>query len=395
MLFIAHALAALLVTAAAPEVAQAEPANGGRLVVERLHAASLENTVTGEDPERTVAVYLPPSYLIQSMRRFPVLYLLHGIGDTQGVWLNPRNDDDPWDTIPRLMDRGIAAGRLAEMIVVMPDMRSRAGGSFYADSSATGRWEELTVRELPAWVDGKYRTIARAESRGIAGHSMGGYGAIMAGMKHPQVFSVVFAMNPATLGWSNDLSADNPAFRTVLGRGGWEELDGFYERAVIAIAQAFSPDPDRPPFFADFPYQIDDLDQLVPAEPAHSAWQERFPIHLARRYRDNLTRLAGLRFDSGYDDQYSHIPPTAREFSRVLGELEVPHVFEEYNGDHRNRLWGRTGRLYTEVLPWFSLLLESQAASDRWRKSGQVQFSAKLDSTQYRPERKAEAHNAL
>jgi S-formylglutathione hydrolase FrmB len=49
----------------------------------------------------------------------------------------------------------------------------------------TGQWEDFVSRELVAWVDEHYRTLARSDSRGIAGHSMGGYGAIMLAMKHP------------------------------------------------------------------------------------------------------------------------------------------------------------------------------------------------------------------
>lgn len=81
---------------------------------------------------------------------------------------------------------------------------------------------------------------------------------------------------------------------------------------------------------------------------------------MVEKYRANLTALRGIRFDSGYEDQFTHIPPTARSFSSVLTAQGIDHVFEEYNGDHRNRLWGRRGRLATEVFPYFWLLLDSQ-----------------------------------
>lgn len=73
-----------------------------------------------------------------------------------------------------------------------------------------------------------------------------------------------------------------------------------------------------------------------------------------------MSRLRGLRFDSGYEDEFTHIPPSARAFSSALTARGIEHVFEEYNGDHRNRLWGRTGRLATELLPYFWNLLDSQ-----------------------------------
>jgi hypothetical protein len=170
-------------------------------------------------------------------------------------------------------------------------------------------------------------------------------------------------MNPAVIDWAADLSIDNPAFRSILERSDASELQGFYEPAVICIAQAFSPNRERPPFHADLPFRLEG-DALVPDEPAFAKWEAHFPANMAERYSDNLKKLAGLRFDSGYEDEFTHIPVTSRELSRRLTELGVPHVFEEYNGDHRNRMWGRTGRLYTEVLPWFSLLLEGEGAEE-------------------------------
>lgn len=337
----------------------------GRQSVQVVHGPSLETTVTGEDPDRNVAVYLPPSYATSPDRRYPVLFLLHGIGGTDRDWSPAAGDPvDRFGTTERLMNEGIASGRLAEMIVVMPDQMTRAGGSFYTNSTVTGRWEDFTVRDLLTWVDGTYRTLPRAESRGIAGHSMGGYGAIMIGMKYPDVFSVVYGMNPAVLGWGGDLTADNPAFRNVLERHGWKELQGLWENGIICASQAFSPNPHKAPFFADVPFVMTN-GKLAPNGAPHEAWEGRFPILLAPRYRDNLLKLRGLRFDSGTGDEFTHIPVTSRELSRVLTDLGVSHVFEEYNGDHRNRLWGQTGRMYTEVLPWFSLLLKKDEGSTR------------------------------
>ena len=82
------------------------------------------------------------------------------------------------------------------------------------------------------------------------------------------------------------------------------------------------------------------------------------PLNMAADNKQNLMKLRGLRFDTAWDDEFTHIPITVRAFARKLDELGVKFRFEEYNGDHRNRMWGREGRLYTEVLPYFSALLE-------------------------------------
>lgn len=336
----------------------------GRLVQEKIHGVSLEKNVTGELPDRNVAIYLPPTYNTAPNKRFPVVYLLHGIGDTEKeftvAW---ENQTETWGTVQGLMNQGIAEGRFGEMIIVMPDQRTKAFGSFYANSSVTGNWEDFTVKELVNYVDGKYRTIAKQESRGIAGHSMGGYGAITLGMKHPDIFSVVYAMNPSILGWAKDFTIENPAFKLSLTAKSFDELmnGGIYAIGTVTVAQAFSPNPNKPPFYANFPF-VEINGKLQPAQPAFSRWEENFPVNMVKKYRSNLLKLRGLRFDSGYEDEFLFIPPNSRALSAELTKNGIEHTFEEYNGDHRNRLHGRTGRLYTEVLPYFWLLLESQQA---------------------------------
>jgi S-formylglutathione hydrolase len=339
-------------------------AQDGRLVREKIHGASLEKTVTGEAADRSVSVYLPPGYDQFPNKRYPVIYLLHGITDTDSTWLSPwTRSSDPWQTVPGVMNRGITERRFGEMIVVMPDEKTNWGGSFYTNSSVTGNWEDFTVKDLVTYIDGKYRTIARASSRGIAGHSMGGYGAIKLGMKHPDVFSVVYGINPAVLGWGRDLTIDNPAFSFLLthNASGPDEVmkGGFYALGIVVVGQAFSPNPNRTPLFFDLPFALVD-GKPQPVEPAFSQWHENMPVNMVEKYQANLRKLRGIRFDSGYEDQFTHIPPTARALSEALTARGIDHVFEEYNGDHRNRMWGRTGRMATEILPYFWLLLDSQ-----------------------------------
>jgi S-formylglutathione hydrolase FrmB len=342
----------LLLLTALPGVCAEE----GKIVRETIHGASLEKNPAGESADRWVSVYLPPSYEKVPKKRYPVLYLLHGIGDTDEMWMEKK---EAYANIKDLMDRGIAEGRFGEMLVVMPHERTEWYGSFYVNSAWTGNWEDFTSGDLVRAIDGKYRTLARAASRGIAGHSMGGYGAITLGMKHPEVFSVVYGMNPALLGWGGDMCIENPAFASVQKMTTREQVlaGGVYPAAIVCVAQAFSPNPERPPFHVDFPFALVD-GKLQPAEPAFSRWEANMPVHMVTRYRGNLQKLRGLRFDSGWDDEYSHIVLQSRELSRTLTSQGIEHIFEEYNGDHRNRLRGRTGRLYLAVLPYFGLLLD-------------------------------------
>jgi enterochelin esterase-like enzyme len=337
-------------------------AQAGTTIREKLESKFIQKTVTKENPVREVSVYLPPSYRKSQKKRYPVVFLLHGIGDTDETWTR---DGRNWESIQRIMDRGIAEGRFGEMIVVMPNNRTNAAGSFYTNSSVTGNWEDFLVKELVPFIDGKYRTLARRASRGVAGHSMGGYGALKFGMKYPETFSVAFGLNPGVLGWAEELSVTNPAFGITANAKGFDELLAEAQKGniiplgVVTVCQAFSPNPDKPPFFCDLPAKVVD-GKLERSEPGYSRWEANFPAQMAASYKENLKKLRGYRFDSGYEDEFKHIPPTSRQFSAELTKLGIDHIFEEYNGDHRNRLTGKGARLETEVFPYFWFLLDKK-----------------------------------
>lgn len=338
-------------------------AQEGRVVRETIRGKSLENNVTGESVERAVSIYLPPGYETSPDKRYPVVYLLHGIGDNDQNWTREwSKGNEGYGAIQDVMNKGIKEKRFGEMIVVMPDQRTKSFGSFYVNSSATGNWDDFTSKELVEYIDKNYQTLAKAESRGIAGHSMGGFGALTLGMKHPETFSVVYGMNPALLGWARDLSIENRAFIDSLNAKSLDELfraRNVFALGLITISQAVSPNPAKPPFYADLPFELRD-GQLVPAEPAFSKWQEYSADNLVKKYGDNLRKLRGLKFDSGNRDEFLFIIDNSRELSKQLAARGVSHIFEEYNGDHRNRLWGRNGRIISDVLPFFWFNLEHQ-----------------------------------
>ena len=183
----------------------------GRLVHETVHSVALERNLLADSPERSVYVYLPPSYASKTASHYPVIYLLHGYTASNKQWTADGHVD-----IGKLMDDLIGVGKVREMIVVMPDAKNKYGGSFYTDSPTTGNWEDFLTQELVKHIDAKYRTIPRASSRGIAGWSMGGYGAIKLGIKHPDIYGALYGLSACCLGWGSDLSLDNPAWDATL-----------------------------------------------------------------------------------------------------------------------------------------------------------------------------------
>ena len=336
-----------------------ELAGRGQLLELKVHGTALENNTLGFSTERDVRIYLPPSYASAVERHYSVVYVLHGITDPLTVWTVPWSDDEiDYGTLQNLMDRGVGAGLLQEMILVLFDARTPFFGCHYVNSPVKGNWQDFLTHDLVTYVDSNYRTLNRRESRGVMGHSMGGYGALRVGLDRPDIFSAVYGLSPSVLGWSGDLSAENPAFGILASEADPSEYfdSNFYVGAVIGISQAFSPNPDRPPFYADFPFKMSG-GEVVPNEPAHSLWESNFLANRIDSYLAQPLRLSGLRFDSAFTDEYTHIPPTSRAFSEALTDKGVEHTFEMFNGDHRNRLWGESGRLYSEVLPYLSRVL--------------------------------------
>jgi len=312
-----------------------------------IHVKALEGNLLGEPADQKIAVYLPPSYET-SDHRYPVVYLLHGIADTYDVWTKN------WK-IPQLLDRLIASGKIHEMIVVMPNGRTRLLGSFYANSPVAGRWEDYITSELVASIDRTFRTIARPESRGLTGHSMGGFGAIRLAMHHGDLYRAVYAMSPCCLDFVEDIGWGNPAWARV---NEFKSLDDaakalehgeFYPTAIIAFAQVITPNPSKP-LLADLPI-VTSHGELLPSDPTYTKWQDFFPIAEVAHDRENLRKLKAFAFDYGTSDQFAHIPVASRRLADRLSELRIPFTLSVYDGDHRNRV---VERLETIVFPFFS-----------------------------------------
>ena len=182
-------LALLTFTLASGERAGAQQPAAAKGTLERImvHGRALEGNLEGDSPDRPVVVYLPPSYARDTSRRYPVLYFLHGYTATAEAYVKSL-------AIPDSIDRAIAAGA-RELIVVVPDAFTKYSGSMFSNSPTTGFWETFVADDLTAYIDKRYRTIASKDSRGLAGHSMGGYGTMRIGMKQGHAFGALYAMS--------------------------------------------------------------------------------------------------------------------------------------------------------------------------------------------------------
>src|SRR6185503_17496757 len=279
----------------------AKTAPGGRLIELKVPAPSLKGNLLGDPAEQSIAVYLPPGYDTSSTARYPTLYLLHGYTATNGAWLNGYQGMK----LQVLMDDMIKSGKVGEMIVVAPNGWNAYKGGFYTNSTVAGGWEDYIYRDVVQYVDSHYRTFARAESRGIAGHSMGGYGALTLAMKHPDVFGAVYALSPCCLGIEGDFSAENPAWLPTLRLTSKEQLDKppksfgeFYQMAFVALAAALSPNPSHTPLLVDLPYR-ERNGQVEKNEPVYEQWRSKMPVYMVEDNKSNLLKLRGIFFDYG------------------------------------------------------------------------------------------------
>lgn len=326
----------------------------------KVHSVALERNKLGDPADQDVAVYLPPSYRSSSAKRYPSLYLLHGFDSNIRAWTSHGYQEM---NLQQSMDTLIGDGEVREMIVVVPNGRNTYLGSFYTNSIVSGGWEDFVDRDLLTYIDSHYRTIPQAASRGVAGHSMGGYAAIVMGMKHPELFGAVYAMSPCCLGMAGDLTSTNPSWHAALAvkdkdqfAKDPESVELFWTDVFVSLAAAFSPNPSRTPLYVDLPYR-EQNGRLIPNEPAWTEWHEKMPLEIVSNYGTNLLQLRGLVIDYGMQDDFSHIPLTAQLFSEKLAQLGIPHVLAAYRGDHSDHI---RERFETMALPFFSRVLVRQ-----------------------------------
>ena len=341
------AMVAGLVAFSSAAVAQKTSWNGGVTHVDTVAGPSLEGNLIGDPVFREATVYLPPGYNRNRTKRYPVVYLLHGFAADHRAFMR-----GPYQNLNvRIsMDSLIRAGRVKEMIVVTPNARNFFDGSFYTNSPVSGNWEDFIVRDLVSHMDRNYRTIRNRTARGIAGHSMGGYGTLRIGMRHPEVFSAIYALSPCCLAEMNrpERTAGWKAAIRTTERSAYMKA-GFNANLVYGIATIYTPNPEKPPFFADLPYRLEG-ETLVSVPDVAAKWNASTPMAMVPSHLDALRRLA-IGFDAGDVDGLTDIPDNVRALDSLLTEAKVPHFAEIYPGNHGNRI---RARLETIVLPFFS-----------------------------------------
>jgi len=320
-----------------PVVLGARPATVERV---KIHGAALEGNLEGDAVDRDALVFLPPSYAKEKARRYPVVYALHGYSIGAEQWSGEIH-------VPQTIEGAFAQGA-PEMIVVLPDSKTAHNGSMYSASVTTGDFERYISRDVVAYVDAHYRTIPRRASRGLVGHSMGGYGATRIGMKHPDVFGSLYIMSPCCLAPRASGPANSDLEQAVAKMTAPADSASlsFGPRAQLASAAAWSPNPKNPPLFLDLPTK-----DGVPRPEILAKWAANSPLAMLDQYVDNLRQYRAIALDVG--DQDGLRADTGR-LHEALDSYGIGNTLEIYPGTHTSRV---ADRFQNHVLTFFASTL--------------------------------------
>jgi enterochelin esterase-like enzyme len=312
----------------------------GEIVHLTIDSAALRDNLLGDPSARTVAVYLPEGYS-RDHTRYPIVVDLASFSSSG---LRRLGWTSFGESVPQRLDRLVASGTMGPVIAVFPDCFTSLGGNQYIDSPVMGRWDTFLCCELVPRVEAEFRTRRGRNGRALVGKSSGGYGSLVHGMRHADLWGAV-ASHSGDIGFDLVYRADfHRALDAIARHGG--SVTSFLERTgdahkfsghdfhalmLIAMAASYDPQPDAPRGVR-LPVDLHTC-TLDPA--AWQRWLAHDPLHLVDdpARQDQLRSLLGLYLDVGSRDQYG-LHYTTRAFVDKLKAAGVDHRYEEFPDDH-------------------------------------------------------------
>ena len=300
----------------------------------RHESEVLKGNPLGDPHVRDLFVYLPPGY-DESDERYPTVYCLTGFTGRGKMLLN----DNPFTpNLAERMDRALASGKIRPMIAVLPNCFTYYGGAQYINSTATGNYEDYLTREIVPFVDENFRTVNDRGSRAVMGKSSGGYGSLIMGLRHADIFGLVCSTaGDAYFEYCYPMDFAK-AFRTIKGdvkkfmTDFWStEKQGKDDHAAlntIGMAACYSPNGPE----IDMPFDLETGEMRV---DVWQRWLEHDPVRLAEKHVGALKWLNLLFIDAGTRDEFA-LDIGAKILSKKLTELDVPHIHEEFDDGHFN-----------------------------------------------------------
>jgi enterochelin esterase-like enzyme len=287
-----------------------------------------DNNVLGDDGKEKIFIYLPPDYY-DSEKSYPVVYYLHGYGETPGVFMEATKHD---------LDQYFSTTEDA-FIMVEISGNGTTGGSFYVNSPASGNWEDFVIKDVIPYVDAQYRTLARVESRGICGFSMGGFGSMNLALLHPDIFGAVYSMSPGIM--KDDALPD--VLRSWTGDSS----------LMQAYARAFAPDLENTKIYGKIA-KLDDSekDKEIVAlwYNGFGNWNQKLEAYLALN-----TSLRAVAISYGTKDNYPWIPSGSEHLAELLRAEGIEPTVFTFEGGHMmptNAIADHLGPFFMENLSW-------------------------------------------
>jgi len=325
----------------------------GKVEIRMIELPSLKGNPLRDPYKREAVVYIPPGHE-RGKRALPVIIALAGFLGKSSSFLNT----DPFGkNLIEQADALITKG-IPPFILAIPDGFTRYGGSQYRNSSATGRYEDMVVKDFVVWIQKTYPVTRKF---GLMGKSSGGYGALMLGMKHPEIFSAI-ACHSGDLYFQWCYLREFPQAAAVLARYGsvqkflaliWKKKKpssgDITALNAAAMSACYSPNPKSKLGF-DLPF---DLQTAQLREDIWKKWLTHDPVSMISKHAGALRKMNLLYLDCGNQDEY-FLHFGARIFTEKLKALRIAHVYEEFPDGHRN-----TAYRYSESLPRLAKALRS------------------------------------
>ena len=328
----------------------------GRIEEHVVDSQALTGNPLGDPHRRPLLVQLPPAYDAEPARRFPTIYVLQGLSNTVDTWRNRR----AWQRNPiEELDSAWASGA-AQAVVVYVDAWTRLGGSQFIDSPGTGRYGTYLWDDVLPLVDRTYRTLAEAGHRGLAGHSSGGYGAMVNAMQRPDLFGG-FASHAGDglfeLAYLPEIGSAVKALRDHYDGSLDAFWQDFYQRPgrsrsgdgsllnLGCMAACWSADADGT---VRLPFDVE-TGELIP--DIWNRWLAADPVRMAPGHAEALRAMRAIWLDAGRGDEYS-LDLATTAFRREVLAAGVPEErihFELFEGGHNNVAWR-----YPLALAWLA-----------------------------------------
>ncbi len=302
-------------------------------MADTVQSTALIGNPLGDPVARPLYVWLPPEYDEDPGRRWPAVVFLHGFAGQADAWANRR----PFQ--PTLMERIDATAPPA--IVALPDGWTSWGGAQWLDSPAVGDYQTYLSVDVVGHLDRTYRTVADRTARAVAGHSSGGYGAVLSALHHPEVWGRWASHAGDGLFEVCFLPEIRVLTRTLQRRygGSW---DAFW--ADVAERGPLSRDDDFP-LLNTWAMAACFAEGRMPCDPAGrldaeawAAWLARDPVRLVAdpAWAPAVGSWLGAWIDAGTrDDVYLDLAATALRDALLAAGMPAARLrFELHDGRH-------------------------------------------------------------